>query len=125
MNRRGVSIWYTGVIEDKRPLLEVVCKITFKRFQEDGAIVLRSVVNNDWIERLRDVIEISLKEKAPTSFEHEKSAGRFFEDQFMWMRNTTARDFVYNGPMAEIAAFLTNSKQVAGLVKHIAKAMYM
>ena len=83
MNRRGVSIWYTGVIEDKRPLLEVVCKITFKRFQEDGAIVLRSVVNNDWIERLRDVIEISLKEKAPTSFEHEKSAGRFFEDQFM------------------------------------------
>ena len=82
------------------------------RFQEDGAIVLRSVVGDDWIDRLRGVIETILTEKAPTSFDHEKSTGRFFEDQFMWMRNTTAKNFVFNGPMAQIASFLTNSKQV-------------
>ena len=81
-------------------------------YQEDGAVVLQSVVSKEWIEKLRDVVEVVLKEKALTSFEHEKSAGRFFEDQFMWRRNGVAKDFIFNSPVAKIAAFLTESKEV-------------
>ena len=87
-------------------------ELFINRYQTDGALVLRSVVGPEWIEKLKCVVEAILNEKAPTSFEHEKSGGRFFEDQFMWKRNDTARDFVFSSPMAPIAATLTNSKQV-------------
>ena len=45
----------------------------FPRYTEDGALVLRSVVSQEWVEKLRDVTEAVMKEKAGTSFDHDKS----------------------------------------------------
>ena len=41
------------------------------RYEEDGAIVLRSVVSEEWLEKLRNVSKIAMAEKAPSSFDHE------------------------------------------------------
>ena len=63
--------------------------------------------SDNWVNSLRNAAERSME--APGELHAELSArdgeeGRFFHDTFVWKRNDTCRDFIFNSPAARIAA---------------------
>ncbi|CAM6089651.1 unnamed protein product [Calypogeia fissa] len=85
-----------------------------KKFEEDGAIVVRKLFSPDWVEQLRDVVEVNMKNPGPLCDEHVKPGepGRFHDDQFLWMRYDVANKFLFESPAGEIAKRMTRAKQV-------------
>lgn len=57
---------------------------SIRQFQEEGAIVLRSVLNDDWVEALRAAAEANMRSPGPLCDEHaaaQGTGGRFHDDQ--------------------------------------------
>src|SRR5277367_4050449 len=74
------------------------------RFEQDGAIILRQVVSEEWIERTRAAIDAVLAGPSQFSSEMEPSAkGRFYGDFFLWRSNPEFKAFLFESPLAEIA----------------------
>jgi ectoine hydroxylase-related dioxygenase (phytanoyl-CoA dioxygenase family) len=78
----------------------------------DGATVVRAVVAQDWIERMRGAIEAEMAGASATSSEYGKTASRFYGDFFLWLRNAHFRDFAFNSPLPELAARAMRSATV-------------
>jgi len=82
-------------------------------FERDGAFVLRAVLDSHWIEAMRQGIEIALSDPGATFQERAASnQGRFHNGFFHWTRNTYFRDFLFNSPLAEVAARFMRARQV-------------
>jgi ectoine hydroxylase-related dioxygenase (phytanoyl-CoA dioxygenase family) len=79
--------------------------------RRDGAAVVRGVVPQDWIERMREAIEAELSGASPTAAEYGRKAGRFYGDFFLWLRNPAFRDFALASPLPSLAAALMGSKR--------------
>jgi ectoine hydroxylase-related dioxygenase (phytanoyl-CoA dioxygenase family) len=78
----------------------------------DGATVVRGVVAQDWIERMRGAIDAEMAGASATASEYGKAAGRFYGDFFLWLRNAGFRDFVFDSPLPELAAGAMRSATV-------------
>jgi ectoine hydroxylase-related dioxygenase (phytanoyl-CoA dioxygenase family) len=74
--------------------------------------VARGVVPQAWIERMRLAIERQLGGGSPTSAEYGKTAGRFYGDFFLWLRDEDFRAFAFDSPMPALAARLMGSRRV-------------
>ena len=77
------------------------------RFSADGAIVLRNVVSEPWVEALRAMAERNLVDPGPLCDEHasaQGTGGRFHDDQFLWTRHETFREWVQESGVAAVAA---------------------
>jgi ectoine hydroxylase-related dioxygenase (phytanoyl-CoA dioxygenase family) len=85
-----------------------------RRYQEDGATVLRNVVPPEWIERMRDAIQTILDNpgKAAIEYTPKEKSGRYYGDFFIWLRNEDFRAFMQDSPMAEVAAQVLGSKYI-------------
>jgi ectoine hydroxylase-related dioxygenase (phytanoyl-CoA dioxygenase family) len=81
------------------------------RFERDGAIILRDVIDASWIERMRDAIDRVLQQ--PSQFASEMAAqstgGRFYGDFFLWRTNSEFRAFLFESPLAELAQRIMRS----------------
>jgi ectoine hydroxylase-related dioxygenase (phytanoyl-CoA dioxygenase family) len=78
----------------------------------DGAAVIRNVVPPDWIIRMREAIECELGGGSPTAAEYGRTAGRFYGDFFLWLRNPEFRRFACQSPLPALAAQLMASRRV-------------
>ncbi|MGH6986703.1 MAG: phytanoyl-CoA dioxygenase family protein [Caulobacteraceae bacterium] len=85
---------------------------TAEALQRDGAAVLRGVVPEDWIGRMREAIEAELAAPSSTSAEYGRIAGRFYGDFFLWLRNEDFRAFALASPLPKVAARLMKSERV-------------
>ncbi|KAG0578405.1 hypothetical protein KC19_4G020300 [Ceratodon purpureus] len=85
-----------------------------RRFEEDGATVVRQLFPPEWLDQLRAAAELNMKNPGVLCDEHVKPGepGRFHDDQFLWRRHETMRRFVYESPAAEIARHMMRGKQV-------------
>lgn len=81
-------------------------------YRADGIVCLRGVMPLDWIELLREAVEVALAEPGPHAEEYAKGAGRFFGDLDLWHRHKTFRRFVLESPAAEIAGRVMGSSKV-------------
>src|SRR5665213_4326696 len=72
--------------------------------ERDGATVVRGVVSSAWIERMRSAIDAEMAGASPTASEYGKTAGRFYGDFFLWLRNEHFRDFAFTSPLPALAA---------------------
>ena len=86
-----------------------------KTYEEDGVVCLRQLFSPDWVEALRTAAEVSLNQPGELHAELaelRQEKGRFFHDTFIWRRNKTCRNFVFNSPAGRVAAGVLQSQKV-------------
>ena len=81
------------------------------RYETDGAICLRGVIQDEWIERLRDATERLIADGGQDMSKKGES-GRFVGDLHVWRKDETFRAFALEGPTAAIAKALMRSNEV-------------
>ena len=85
----------------------VVDDATAAAFRRDGAVKLEALASPRWVEALRAAAERNLADPGPLCDEHAQAAGtggRFHDDQFLWTRHDTFRDWVQESGVAAVAA---------------------
>jgi len=89
-------------------------------FRRDGVVLLRGVFG-DWIERLRQGVDVNMENPGPWGREYldEAQSGRFFGDYCNWNRIEEYRQFMFESPAAEIAADLMQSDSVRIFHEHV------
>jgi ectoine hydroxylase-related dioxygenase (phytanoyl-CoA dioxygenase family) len=93
-----------------------------RRFQEDGAVCLRGVFDEDWLRVVTAGVERNLAEPSPyagTLKAGENDQGGFFDDYCNWMRIPEYRRFVYESPAAHMVARLMRSKTAIFYHEHL------
>lgn len=85
---------------------------TIREYDENGATVLRGVINPSWIEKLAPAID-----RLMASGEHgvnmaEGDDGRFFGDMFSWLHTEEIEDFLRNSELPELAGRIMRSNEV-------------
>lgn len=100
---------------DEKSQARAISKEEISTFQNDGIVCLRGLFNADWIFRLREAAEICMQspgELHAELAEERRDGGRFFHDTFVWRRNETCRDFVFNSPAAQVASQLMRASKI-------------
>ena len=89
-------------------------------FQHDGVVLLKGVFS-DWIELLREGIDVNMNVPGPWGREYlaKDQAGRFFGDYCNWNRIEQYRRFMFDSPAGAIAADLMQSDSVRIFHKHV------
>ena len=85
----------------------VVDDATAAAFRRDGAVKLEALASPRWVEALRAAAEKNLADPGPLCDEHAQAAGtggRFHDDQFLWTRHDTFREWVQESGVAAVAA---------------------
>ena len=82
------------------------------RFQEDGAICLRRVFDNEWLAKVERGIEKNLAQPSQYSekLRGQTGSGFYFNDYCNWQTIDEFRDFAFNSPAPELAALLMQSE---------------
>lgn len=82
-----------------------------ERFQRDGAVVLRNVFTEDWVDKVCKGIAQNLA--SPSEYAEclrgTGGPGAYFNDYCNWMAIPEFRDYVYNSPAAQISARVMQS----------------
>lgn len=83
-------------------------------YRENGAAVIRGVVEPEWIERMRVAIDRILADPGRASIEYtqEGKPGRYYGDFFVWMRDPDFRAFMMESGLPELAARVMGSRTV-------------
>ena len=71
------------------------------KFEADGALALRDLVDDSWLRRLREAIDRQME-----------SDDWYFHYIYMWQRDEVLRDFCFNSPLGEAAARLLRTDRV-------------
>lgn len=95
-------------------------QLTVQDFQNKGVAVLRGLFS-DWVEVLRAGVAANMAEPNPDVriYRGGDGGGRFFVDYCSWQRISQYRDFIFNSPVAEIAAELMDSEKVQLFHEHV------
>jgi ectoine hydroxylase-related dioxygenase (phytanoyl-CoA dioxygenase family) len=81
-------------------------------FCEDGAGVLRRVVPQLWITRMRGAIDEVLAQQGPLAMNIASKGGRFHNDLFLWRAHEDFRAFIFESTLPELAAQILKSLEV-------------
>ena len=96
-------------------LIREITNDEIERFESDGVVCLRGIFAEQWIEKMRAAAELGLSKPGELHAElaeENEDTGRFFHDTFVWTRNKTCRQFVFDSPAAQIAAQLMQSERI-------------
>ena len=93
---------------------ENLTKNEINKFKEDGAILLKSKFDQDWIEKLKKGIDKDIKNPSPRFKSHTKKNGipAYLEDYWTWDLVPEFKDFVFNSPYSKIASELMSAKKI-------------
>jgi ectoine hydroxylase-related dioxygenase (phytanoyl-CoA dioxygenase family) len=86
-----------------------------RNFARDGVVCIRGLLEQSWIDRLRDAVREVMDH--PTEFTRDLAkeggkAGSFFQEINVSRRNDTLKDFLSQSPVAEAAASVMGSSAV-------------
>ncbi len=92
-----------------------------RAFQEDGVVCLRSAISPKWIETIKTGVEKDMAEPGPNVeiYTDASDLGYFFNDFDMWRHVPELKQFVFEGPCAEIAGKLMQTNRVNFFFDHI------
>ena len=77
-------------------------------FAQNGVTCMRGLLNGDWVERLRDWVEIAIENPEKPA----KSDRTYIIETHLSARFEGFRDFIHDSPIAEAAATIMGSKDV-------------
>lgn len=84
-----------------------------RQFQSDGAVVIRQLINDEWIERLRGAIERDIENPGPCFHGYAMDGGgRFHGNMLLWKTDRDFCDYCQNSPLPEVAAQFLQVDQV-------------
>ena len=85
-----------------------------KRFNADGAIVLRGLVDADWRRRLEQAIERDITDPGPFAhgYTPEDGRGRFHGNLRIWQNDADFQAFCLNSTLPAIAARILGAQKV-------------
>lgn len=85
-----------------------------RAYEADGAICLRGVFKDKWLELLRDGVEEALRSPGPHAEDYTPSGseGRFFGDIGLWKRFSAFKEFAMRSPAALVAASLMGASRI-------------
>jgi hypothetical protein len=88
-------------------------------FQDDGVVVLRGVFR-EWVGALREGVAEVMSHPSPLerSYQPKDGTAAFFQDYCSWWRVPAFRSFLFDSPVAEVAARLMNSREARFLHDH-------
>ena len=93
-----------------------------RQFQEDGAICLRQVFDQRWVDEVTTGVERNIAEPsdyAGTLKADEDDQGGFFDDYYNWRRIPEYAAFVHEAPVAPMVARLMQSETAAFYHEHL------
>lgn len=102
----------------ERLSLNTITEQEIIRFQEDGAICLRAVFSQRWIDLLRSGIEFNRLH--PSEMTRRKGhTPLFFHDYGNWKNIPEYEEFIYHSPVGEVAGRLLQSSVAALYSNHV------
>ena len=110
---RGLTRHFSGSAWPRIDAASVVDDATAAAFRRDGAVKLAGLASPRWVEALRAAAEKNLADPGPLCDEHAQAAGtggRFHDDQFLWTRHDTFREWVQESGVAAVAARAMGSR---------------
>jgi ectoine hydroxylase-related dioxygenase (phytanoyl-CoA dioxygenase family) len=89
----------------------VVTARQIEDYQKDGAVIIRGLLDGEQIELLKRGIELNLSALSPRAKVASKAddPGFFVEDFCNWQENEYYKQFIFNSPLAQVAAALMMS----------------
>lgn len=93
---------------------EMISEEALAAYRRDGAVVVRDVVPDNWLTRMREAIDEVLKQPGPAAVEYtpaEKS-GRYLGDFFIWQRHSVFEAFMRSKPLTQLARDVLGSGQI-------------
>ena len=90
-------------------------------YARDGAVCLRGLFDDAWLDRLRVAIDRDIEKPGPMGMRYGRKSdeGTFFGDMYMWTYDPDFRAFALESPAAEIAGALMGSKKVNLFYDHL------
>ncbi|CAG2104916.1 unnamed protein product [Medioppia subpectinata] len=90
-------------------------------YRRDGAVCIRNVFNNYWIEKVIEGIERNLKNPSDysESLSSDGQSGAFFNDYCNWRSIPEFEQYVYQSPAAQICAALMDSEYSVFYHEHV------
>ena len=92
-----------------------------EQFQHDGAVCLRQVFEQEWLDVLARGVDENFADPGPYSTQYTEPGkpGGFYDDYCNWSRIPAYRAFVEQSPAAQIAGSLTASNSVRIYHDHV------
>jgi len=81
-------------------------------FLRDGAIVLRRIVDDEWIQKLREAVDSLMKGSVRGRNIGSAGEGRFFADSFCWLQSEVVAEFVRSSGLGQLAGTIMNCDTV-------------
>ncbi len=90
-------------------------------FRRDGTVVLRGILDADWLERLAAAVKANMKSPGPYGKNHteEGRPGAYFGDYVNWQRFPDFQRVCDAGPLGSIAAALMGARRVQLFHEHV------
>ena len=90
-------------------------------FVRDGVTKVPGAVDAEWVERIQQDAQRQLDDPGPwvTDTNPGASQDRLFTTRYRWQHEPTIRDFVFQSPIAEMAASLTDSSSMRFYFDHL------
>ena len=90
----------------------LISKEQIDQFQNDGAILLKGVFDDKWVELAKRAIKVTMEN--PSSFSEmlrpNENEGGYFNDYCNWQKIPEIIDYVQNSPAASIVGQLMKCK---------------
>ena len=95
------------------PLDQPPSQSEIEAFEQDGAVALRGVIDDEWLKRLTDAIDRDIENPGPFNhtYEAEGGKGKFYGNLRMWETDPDIREYCFHSPLPALAqAFFGSSK---------------
>jgi len=83
-------------------------------YERDGVVLLRGMLDRDWIDALRAGIDDDIARPGPHvhGYQTEAGKGRFHGNLLLWQTHPTFRDYCLNSPLPALAAAMLRTDKV-------------
>ena len=105
-----------------QPAAGSVSEQEIQQFWRDGAVCLRGVFDDGWLDRLRPAADRVVAGRGTAGrmeFTAEGKGGRFVSDLFLWREEPDIRAFILQSPAAAVAGQLLRSNKINFLFDHL------
>ncbi len=99
------------MVSEAKPLIDDDIR---RAYAEDGAAVVRGVVDPAWLERLRDAVDRDIAEPGPYvhGYTPADGNGRFHGNLRIWETDRDFREYCLHSPLPAMAADLLGAKRL-------------
>lgn len=90
-----------------------------RSFHEDGAVLIRGVISQDWLDRLADAFVDAVASPGKYAKSYGPETARYYTDHHLSPRFAAFRDFVHDGPTTQAAAEILGTSRMHVYDEHL------